>query len=48
MTDQPPAQRAKTEGNRSAAALEFRNVSKRYPGGDRPVLVDLSFEVPAG
>jgi osmoprotectant transport system ATP-binding protein len=32
----------------SAAALEFRHVSKRYPGSDRPVLVDLSFEVPAG
>ncbi|MBV8991691.1 MAG: ATP-binding cassette domain-containing protein [Solirubrobacterales bacterium] len=31
-----------------AASLEFRNVTKRYPGGDRPVLVDLSFEVPAG
>ncbi len=31
-----------------AASLEFRQVTKRYPGGDRPVLVDLSFEVPAG
>ncbi len=48
MADQPPVERGQTEGNRSAAALEFRNVSKRYPGGDQPVLVDLSFEVPAG
>lgn len=47
MADQPPAQRTKAEGSRSAATLEFRNVSKRYAGGD-PVLVDLSFEVPAG
>jgi osmoprotectant transport system ATP-binding protein len=31
-----------------AAALEFRHVTKTYPGADRPVLVDLSFEVPAG
>ena len=48
MTDQPPAGPAKTEANPSAASLEFRNVSKRYPGADKPVLVDLSFEVPAG
>jgi osmoprotectant transport system ATP-binding protein len=48
MADQPPAQRSQTEGNPTAAALEFRNVSKLYPGGDRLVLVDLSFEVPAG
>ncbi len=48
MADQPPAQQARTEGAASAAALEFRNVSKRYPGNDQPVLVDLSFEVPAG
>jgi len=41
-------ERGETGGGSSAAALEFRNVSKRYPGGDRPVLVDLSFEVPAG
>jgi osmoprotectant transport system ATP-binding protein len=35
-------------GHHAAAALEFRNVTKTYPGADRPVLVDLSFEVPAG
>jgi len=48
MPDQPLPEPAKTEENSSAAALEFRGVSKRYPGADRPVLVDLSFEVPAG
>ncbi len=41
-------ERAETGGGSSAAALEFRNVSKRYPGAEEPVLVDLSFEVPAG
>ncbi len=45
--DQPSVEGAGPQGS-AAAALEFRNVSKRYPGGDRPVLVDLSFEVPAG
>ena len=48
MADQPPTELAQTGENPSAAALEFRNVSKRYPGADKPVLVDLSFEVPAG
>jgi osmoprotectant transport system ATP-binding protein len=31
-----------------AATLEFRNVSKRYPGNREPAIEDLSFEVPAG
>jgi osmoprotectant transport system ATP-binding protein len=48
MPDQAPAAQATNQQGSSAASLEFRNVSKRYPGGDRPVLVDLSFEVPAG
>jgi osmoprotectant transport system ATP-binding protein len=30
------------------ATLEFRNVTKRYPGADAPVIHDLSFTVPAG
>jgi osmoprotectant transport system ATP-binding protein len=30
------------------ATLEFRNVTKRYPGADAPVITDLSFTVPAG
>ena len=28
--------------------IEFRGVSKTYPGSDRPVVNDLSFEVPEG
>jgi osmoprotectant transport system ATP-binding protein len=31
-----------------AATLEFRNVSKTYPGSTSPAIQDLSFEVPAG
>jgi osmoprotectant transport system ATP-binding protein len=31
-----------------AATLEFRNVSKTYPGSAAPAIQDLSFEVPAG
>jgi osmoprotectant transport system ATP-binding protein len=31
-----------------AATLEFRDVTKVYPGSARPVISDLSFEVPAG
>jgi osmoprotectant transport system ATP-binding protein len=32
----------------SAATLEFRNVTKRYPGQAEPAVEDLSFTVPAG
>ena len=32
----------------SAAALEFREARKVYPGTDAPAVNDLSFEVPAG
>jgi len=31
-----------------AAALEFQQVSKTYPGSDEPAIQSLSFEVPAG
>jgi osmoprotectant transport system ATP-binding protein len=31
-----------------AAELEFKDVSKRYAGSDRPALDHLSFKVPAG
>src|SRR5579884_1495253 len=31
-----------------AAELEFRDVSKHYPGADKPALKGLSFKVPAG
>jgi osmoprotectant transport system ATP-binding protein len=41
-------ERARPDSDTTAAPLEFRNVSKRYPGADRPALQDLSFEVPAG
>ncbi len=33
---------------RCAGALEFRRLTFRYPGADRDVLRDVSFEVPAG
>jgi osmoprotectant transport system ATP-binding protein len=32
----------------SGVELEFRHVSKRYPGGTGPAVEDLSFAVPAG
>jgi osmoprotectant transport system ATP-binding protein len=37
-----------TSSHAQAATLEFRNVSKTYPGSDEPAIQDLSFEVPAG
>jgi ATP-binding cassette subfamily B protein len=33
---------------RCEGALEFRDLTYRYPGSDRTVLTDLRFEVPAG
>jgi osmoprotectant transport system ATP-binding protein len=42
------AERAEPPQHGKAAPLEFRNVSKRYPGADEPALKDLSFKVPAG
>jgi osmoprotectant transport system ATP-binding protein len=42
---QDPAPRT---GARQAATLEFRNVTKRYPGQERPAIERLSFTVPAG
>ncbi len=48
MPDEVATERTGSEQSGTAASLEFRNVTKRYPGGERPVLVDLSFEVPAG
>jgi osmoprotectant transport system ATP-binding protein len=45
------ANTAHTEGPSShpqAATLEFRNVSKTYPGSGEPAIQDLSFEVSAG
>ena len=45
------ANTAQAEGPSShpqAATLEFRNVTKTYPGSGEPAIQDLSFEVPAG
>jgi osmoprotectant transport system ATP-binding protein len=36
------------EAGRSAATLEFREATKRYPGQDAPAVDGLSLEVPAG
>jgi osmoprotectant transport system ATP-binding protein len=48
-TDPAPAvQQNGSQEHHGAAELEFRNVSKRYPGADRPALENLSFKVPAG
>jgi osmoprotectant transport system ATP-binding protein len=33
---------------RDAVAVEYRSVTKRYPGQDEPAVRDLSLEVPAG
>ena len=35
-------------GDPTASALEFRRVSKRYPGAAEPAICELSLEVPAG
>jgi osmoprotectant transport system ATP-binding protein len=35
-------------GHHTASALEFRRVSKRYPGAAEPAICELSLEVPAG
>jgi osmoprotectant transport system ATP-binding protein len=36
------------DARHNAASLEFRHVTKRYPGQDRPAIDDLSLTVPAG
>jgi osmoprotectant transport system ATP-binding protein len=46
-----PSDTAHAEGpspHPEAATLEFRHVSKTYPGSDEPAIRDLSFSVPAG
>ena len=45
-TAQPEGPSAFPRGE--AATLEFRHVSKTYPGASEPAIRDLSFEVPAG
>ena len=43
-----PAQSPDPAARRAAADLEFRNVSKRYPGQQEPAIDDLSLKVGAG
>ncbi len=45
-TAQPEGQSA--SGSSTAAELEFREVTKRYPGAERPAVDALSLTVPAG
>nr|MBA3306555.1 ABC transporter ATP-binding protein [Thermoleophilaceae bacterium] len=47
MTDSAPSQ-SRDSSDRQAATLEFRNVTKRYPGTEEAAVEDLSLEVPAG
>ena len=46
----PVVQAATTEPSelRSGLQIEFREVTKRYPGQDQPAILDLSLTVPAG
>ena len=48
MTDPDTAQAEGTSSHPRAATLEFRDVSKTYPGSPAPAIQDLSFAVPAG
>ncbi|GAC1436421.1 MAG: hypothetical protein NVSMB51_07850 [Solirubrobacteraceae bacterium] len=48
MTSPNSAQDEGPSAFAAAATLEFRNVSKRYPGQRSAAIEDLSFEVPAG
>jgi osmoprotectant transport system ATP-binding protein len=47
MPDRSESQRGRREA-KPAATLEFRHVSKRYPGQENPAIEDLSFTVDAG
>ena len=49
MENTEPAQSLGPLSNHHRAApLEFRNVTKVYPGSSRPAISDLSLEIPAG
>ena len=49
MNDSEPAQPSSDRAApRQAATLEFRGVTKQYPGQEKPAIEDLSFTVPAG
>src|SRR3954449_9789791 len=43
-----PPSYPEVDGGSSAASLEFRGATKRYPGADAPALDGLTLEVPAG
>jgi len=43
-----PPSYPQVDGGSSAASLEFRGATKRYPGADAPALDGLTLEVPAG
>ncbi len=43
-----PTTMTKASPTKGAAPLEFRSVTKQYPGAQGPALHDLSFTVPAG
>src|SRR4051794_5828230 len=47
MPDRSESQKGRREA-KPAATLEFRHVSKRYPGQENPAIEDLSFTVDAG
>jgi osmoprotectant transport system ATP-binding protein len=47
MPDRSESQRGRREA-KPAATLEFRHVTKRYPGQEKPAIEDLSFTVDAG
>ncbi|MEN3282930.1 MAG: osmoprotectant transport system ATP-binding protein [Solirubrobacteraceae bacterium] len=48
MNTPTTAQEEGPSSHPQAATLEFRNVSKTYPGSAAPAIQDLSLEVPAG
>ena len=48
MTTQDTAQQEGPSARHEAAQLEFRHVTKRYPGQSEAAVDDLSLEVPAG
>src|SRR5947209_18162811 len=48
MAEVASPERPDSSKRTTAAPLEFRHVSKQYPGAEHPAISDLSLEVPAG
>jgi subfamily B ATP-binding cassette protein MsbA len=48
LDTEPEIDRGSLEVDRVQGTIEFKNVSFKYGSGDRPVLHDVSFTVPAG